>query len=73
MSDTPPFHESLRNALAGLDDDDVRIFYDYFEELKSQIRRHLTGKARYVPGTSPVSHSAVVSPLPEFLQPGRTP
>jgi hypothetical protein len=73
MSDTPPFDETLRTALAGLDDDDVRIFDDDFEELKSQVRRHQSGKARVVPGTSAVGHSAVVSLRPEFLQLGRTP
>jgi RNA polymerase sigma factor (sigma-70 family) len=61
MSDTPPFDDALRNALAGVDDDDVRIFYAYFEELKAEVRRHLSGKARTMPGTSAVAHSALLS------------
>jgi hypothetical protein len=61
MSDTPPFDDTLRDALAGLDHDDVRLFYDYFEELKSQVRRYLSGKARTLPGTSAVAQSALLS------------
>jgi hypothetical protein len=61
MNDTPPFDEALRNALAGTDGDDVRIFYDYFDELKDQVRKHLSGKARTMPGTSAVAQSALLS------------
>jgi hypothetical protein len=61
MSDTPPFEDTLRNALAGLDHEDVRLFYDYIEELKSQVRKYLSGKARTLPGTSAVAQSALLS------------
>jgi hypothetical protein len=61
MSDAPPFDEALRDALAGLDNDGVRLFYGYFEELKREIRKHLGGKARAVPGSSAVAHSALLS------------
>jgi RNA polymerase sigma factor (sigma-70 family) len=61
MADTPPFDEALRQALAGLDNEDVRIFYDYFEDLKRQARRHLGRRAATVPGSSAVAQSALLS------------
>ncbi len=61
MSDVPPFEETLRHALARVDQEDVRIFYDYFEELKAEVRRHLKGKARLMPGTSAIAQSALLS------------
>src|SRR5437660_9055534 len=62
MNDAPSFDDTLRGALAGLDHDDVRIFYDYFEELKVQVRRHLgRSKAAAMPGTSAIAHSALLS------------
>src|SRR5881392_852383 len=61
MSDPPPFDETLRHALARLDDDDVRIFYDYFDELKAQVRKYLGSKAKTMPGTSGIAQSALLS------------
>jgi RNA polymerase sigma factor (sigma-70 family) len=61
MADTPPFDEALRRALAGLDSEDVRIFYDYFEDLKRQARRHLGRMAAAMPGSSAVAQSALLS------------
>ena len=52
MADAPPFDDVLRQALAGLDGDDVRLFYGYFEELKRHARRHLRSKAQLAPGSS---------------------
>jgi hypothetical protein len=61
MADPPPFDEALRQALAGLGSEDVRIFFEYFEELKGQVRKHLGGKARTMPGSSAVAQSALLS------------
>jgi len=61
MPDTPPFDATLEQALAGLDNEGVRIFYAYFDDLKQQARRHLGRKARALPGESAVAQSALVS------------
>jgi hypothetical protein len=61
MSDAPPFDQTLRQALTGLDTDDVRLFYQYFEELKAEVRKYLGGKARVMPGESAIAHSALLS------------
>ena len=45
MADPPTFDDVLRQALAGLDNEDVCIFYDYFEDLKRAARRHLGAQA----------------------------
>jgi RNA polymerase sigma factor (sigma-70 family) len=57
----PPFDRVLSQALVGLRDDDVTLFYDYFDELKRHVRRHLHRRARGQPGESAVAHSALVS------------
>src|SRR5262245_7614959 len=59
--DNPSFDEALGKAVAGLDGEEVRIFYAYFEELKAEVRRHLRGKARTMPGSSAVVQSALLS------------
>jgi DNA-binding CsgD family transcriptional regulator len=51
----------LRGAFDSVDDEDVRLFYDYFEELKQHVRRFLHGKARQMPGESHVAQSALFS------------
>jgi hypothetical protein len=61
MSDVPSFDNVLRDALAGLDHDDVRIFYTYFDELKAHVRKYLGSKAKVMPGSSAVAHSALLS------------
>jgi DNA-directed RNA polymerase specialized sigma24 family protein len=61
MADPPTFDDVLRQALAGLYNDDVRIFYDYFEDLKRRVRRHLSPKASIMPGPSAVAQSALLS------------
>jgi DNA-binding CsgD family transcriptional regulator len=53
----------LRRAFARVDDDDVRLFYCYFDELKDSVRGHLRRKARSVPGESAVAQSALFSML----------
>jgi RNA polymerase sigma factor (sigma-70 family) len=61
MPDAPAIDDMLRDTFARVNDDDVRLFYEYFEELKSHVRRYLTGKARHFPGASHVAHSALFS------------
>jgi RNA polymerase sigma factor (sigma-70 family) len=61
MPDAPPLDDLLRNVFAKVDSDDVRLFYDYFEELKGHVRKCLSGKARLVPGESHIAHSALFS------------
>ena len=61
MADPPTFDDVLRQALAGLDNEDVRIFYDYFEDLKRRVRAHLGRPAAVVPGPSAVAQSALLS------------
>jgi DNA-directed RNA polymerase specialized sigma24 family protein len=61
MADTPTFDDALKQALQGLDNDDVHIFYDYFDELQWHARRHLGRKAQAMPGASAVAQSALVS------------
>jgi DNA-directed RNA polymerase specialized sigma24 family protein len=61
MSDAPPFDDTLRDALRGIHNDDARVFYDYFEELKAHARRHLGRRAQAAPGASAVAQSALLS------------
>lgn len=61
--DAPPIEEMIRGAFARADNDDVRLFYRYFEELKEQVRKYLGPKARKSPGESAVAHSALFSML----------
>jgi hypothetical protein len=63
MANTPPFDEVLQQALHDLDNEDVRLFYDYFEDLKGRAGRALSGKARLMPGASAVAASALLSLL----------
>jgi hypothetical protein len=63
MADTPALEDVLRSALSGIDDDDVRLFYSYFDELKHLARSLLRRKARAFPGESAVAHSALLSML----------
>src|SRR6266704_2877308 len=63
MADTPPFDDVLRQALRRLDNDDVRLFYEYLEDLKRRAARSLSGKARMMPGASAVAASALLSLL----------
>jgi hypothetical protein len=63
MADTPALDDVLRSALRGLDNDVVRVFYSYFEELKQLARSLLRRKARAVPGESAVAQSALLSML----------
>jgi hypothetical protein len=63
MADTPAMEDVLRSALSGIDDDDVRLFYSYFAELKHLAQSLLRRKARAFPGESAVAHSALLSML----------
>ncbi|MFO0842521.1 MAG: ECF-type sigma factor [Gemmataceae bacterium] len=61
MDDVPRIDDVLQGAFARLDSEDVRLFYDYFEELKRHVRRYLGGKARLYPGETHVAQSALFS------------
>jgi hypothetical protein len=61
MGDVPTIDAVLQQALRRVDDEDVRLFYAYFDELKGHVRRYLTGKARAFPGASHVAESAMFS------------
>jgi DNA-directed RNA polymerase specialized sigma24 family protein len=61
MADPPTFDHVLTQALAGVNNEDVRIFYDYFEDLKRRVRGHLGRRAAVAPGPSAVAQSALLS------------
>lgn len=61
MADTPTLDDALRQALAGVRNDDVDTFYAYFEELKGHVRRYLGRKAKLVTGETAVAQSALWS------------
>lgn len=61
MADAPALDDMLRNAFSRVEDEDVQLFYDYFEELKRHVRRYLSGKAKLCPGESHVAQSALFS------------
>ncbi|MBY0228149.1 MAG: LuxR C-terminal-related transcriptional regulator [Gemmataceae bacterium] len=57
----PPLDSVLRRAFDGVDDEDVRLFYAYFDELKRHARSALSHRARQFPGDSHVAQSALFS------------
>jgi RNA polymerase sigma factor (sigma-70 family) len=61
MTDSPSFDDVLKQALSGLDNDDVQTFYAYFDELKRQVHRRLSRKASAMPGSTAIAHSALLS------------
>ena len=61
MQEPPSIDEMLRGAFSDLNDENVRIFYAYFEELKQHVRRYLSKKPRLCPGESHVAQSAMFS------------
>jgi DNA-binding CsgD family transcriptional regulator len=61
MTDVPSIDDMLKSAFRRVDDEDVRLFYAYFEELKRHVRKYLSGKARLFPGESHIAHSALFS------------
>lgn len=61
MHDPPTLDDVLRRAFCRVDDDDVRLFYAYFDELKQHARRALGYRARLFPGESHVAQSALFS------------
>lgn len=61
MADDPSIDEILSRVFQQVDNEDVQLFYNYFEELKGHVRKYLSGKARYFPGESHVAQSALVS------------
>jgi hypothetical protein len=61
MVEAPAIDDMLRGVLERVDNDDVRLFYDYFDELKQHVRKYLSRKARLFPGESHVAQSALFS------------
>ncbi len=60
-SEPPAFDDVLRRAFERVGDDDARLFYRYFEEMKAHVRSFLHRKARDMPGESAVAQSALFS------------
>jgi DNA-directed RNA polymerase specialized sigma24 family protein len=61
MISVPPFDTVLDQALAGQQNDDVRIFYEYFDALKGKVRAKATKKVKAAVGESAVVQSAIFS------------
>jgi hypothetical protein len=61
VADAPALDDVLRRAFHRVDDEDVQLFYRYFDELKRHVRTYLRGKARLFPGESHVAQSALFS------------
>jgi len=61
MAETPSIDAMLRSVFESVEDEDVQLFYSYFDELKSHVRKYLSGKARLFPGESHVAQSALFS------------
>jgi len=61
METIPSIDDVLRQAFDRVESDDVQLFYAYFDDLKTHVRRYLTGKARHFPGESHVAQSAMFS------------
>src|SRR4051812_45387045 len=61
MRDAPSIDEILQSTFTRLENDDVQLFYEYFDELKQHVRRHLSGKARMHPGETNIAQSALFS------------
>lgn len=61
MTEPPSLDAMLRSVLQKVDDEDVHLFYGYFDELKGHVNRYLSGKARVFPGASAVAQSALFS------------
>lgn len=59
----PSLNDLLRRDLSCLNDDDVRLFFDYFDELKRHVRKYLGRRARQFPGESAIAESAFFSLL----------
>ena len=61
MTPVPSFDHVLDQALAAQRNDDVRIFYEYFEVLKGKVRAKATSKVKAAVGESAVVQSALFS------------
>lgn len=59
--ESPPLDSVIDLALHRVDNEDVRIFYDYFETLKAKVRPRLIQKVKVGVGESAVLQSALVS------------
>jgi hypothetical protein len=61
MPDAPAIDAMLRDVFHRVDNDDVQLFYAYFDELKRHVQKYLSHKARLMPGTSHIAQSALFS------------
>jgi hypothetical protein len=58
---SPSLDKVLEQVLSGVENDDVLVFYQYFDQLRSRVRSKLIAKARASVGESAVLHSALLS------------
>lgn len=59
--DLPSLDVVLEQALSGVNNDDVEVFYQYFDQLRNRVRSKLIVKARTAVGESAILHSALLS------------
>ena len=57
----PSFEEVLEQVFSGIENEDVEVFYQYFDQLRSRVRSKLISKARTAVGESAILHSALLS------------
>lgn len=57
----PTLDDVLDQALSGIENEDVEVFYQYFDQLRSRVRSKLIVKARTAVGESAILHSALLS------------
>jgi hypothetical protein len=60
-ADAASLEAMLRRDLSRIEDDDVRLFYDYLDEPKRYVRKYLGRMPRMFPGDSAVAESALFS------------
>jgi hypothetical protein len=63
----PDLDQTMRDAFAGIDNEDVRLFYQYIEELKHEVRRRLSHKVKLFPGSSAIAQSALASMILDLI------
>ncbi len=61
MASTPSLDAMLQSVFQHVEDDDVRLFYGYFDELKGHVRKYLSHRAHLFPGATHVAQSALFS------------
>jgi DNA-binding CsgD family transcriptional regulator len=61
MAEAPSIDAMLRNVFEKVENEDVQLFYAYFDELKGHVHKYLGRKAKLYPGVSHVAQSALFS------------